>query len=62
VVVAGAAGTAWILDAETGDRIGELELPGGLLKAVVSPNAQHVAAWGPWDTRCGAARTAGCGR
>ncbi|NGO14568.1 hypothetical protein G5C60_45000 [Streptomyces sp. HC44] len=47
VAVAGAAGEGSVLDAETGERVGEFELPGGLLRIAVSPDGQHVAAAGP---------------
>jgi WD40 repeat protein len=47
VAVTGAAGPAWILRLTTGERIGEFSVPGGLLRAALSPDAQHLAVTGP---------------
>ncbi|MDH6129991.1 hypothetical protein [Kitasatospora sp. GP82] len=47
VAVAGAAGTAWILDLADGTPVGTLTLPGGLLTLEFSPDAAHLALAGP---------------
>jgi WD40 repeat protein len=47
VAVAGAAGPAWVLQLGTGEQVGHFELAGGLLRAAVSPDAQHLAVTGP---------------
>jgi WD40 repeat protein len=47
VAVAGAAGTAWILEAATGRPVGTVTLPGGLLAIAFSPDAAHLALAGP---------------
>ncbi|MEY9834879.1 WD40 repeat domain-containing protein [Streptacidiphilus sp. EB103A] len=47
VAVAGADGTAWILEATTGQPVGTVTLPGGLLAAAFSPDAAHLALAGP---------------
>ncbi|MFI0446488.1 WD40 repeat domain-containing protein [Actinomadura sp. 6N118] len=47
VAVAGAADTAWVLDAATGTGAEVLHLPGGLLRVALAPGAQHLAATGP---------------
>lgn len=45
--VAGAAGTAWILDLASGTTIGTVTLPGGLLALEFSPDSAHLAVAGP---------------
>jgi WD40 repeat protein len=47
VAVAGAEGTAWVLDASDGSQAGTLTLPGGLLAAALAPGARHLAIAGP---------------
>jgi WD40 repeat protein len=49
VAVAGADGTAWLLDTTTGAeaQTGLLEVPGGLLAVALAPDAAHLAATGP---------------
>ncbi len=47
VAIAGAGGTAWILEAATGTPVGTITLPGGLLAAAFSPDAAHLALSGP---------------
>jgi WD40 repeat protein len=47
VAVAGAAGSAAVLETATGERVGELELADGLLRAALSPDARHLAVMGP---------------
>ncbi|MDH6574448.1 hypothetical protein [Kitasatospora sp. MAP5-34] len=47
VAIAGADGTAWILEAATGVPVGTVTLPGGLLAAAFSPDASHLALAGP---------------
>ena len=47
IAVAGAAGTAWILDARDGNPLGTVTLPGGLLAADFSPDGAHLALTGP---------------
>ncbi|MCC9311558.1 hypothetical protein LN042_31595 [Kitasatospora sp. RB6PN24] len=47
VAIAGAGGTAWILEAATGTPVGTVTLPGGLLAAAFSPDAAHLALSGP---------------
>ncbi|MDH6137925.1 WD40 repeat protein [Kitasatospora sp. MAA4] len=47
VAIAGAAGTAWILEAATGKPVGTVTLAGGLLALEFSPGAAHLAFVGP---------------
>jgi WD40 repeat protein len=47
IAVAGAGGTAWILDARDGSPIATVTLPGGLLAADFSPDGAHLALAGP---------------
>ncbi|MGW2373484.1 WD40 repeat domain-containing protein [Kitasatospora sp. NPDC001683] len=47
VAIAGAAGTAWILDAAEGFPVGTVTLPGGLLALEFSPDGAHLALAGP---------------
>ncbi|MFI9321597.1 WD40 repeat domain-containing protein [Kitasatospora aureofaciens] len=47
VAVAGAAGTAWILDTADGTPVGTVTLPGGLLALEFSPGGAHLALAGP---------------
>ena len=47
VAIAGAEGTAWVLEAATGTPVGTVTLPGGLLTAAFSPDAAHLALAGP---------------
>jgi WD40 repeat protein len=47
IAVAGAGGTAWILNARDGDPVGTVTLPGGLLAAEFSPDGAHLALTGP---------------
>jgi WD40 repeat protein len=63
VAIAGAAGRAWVLHTSTGERVGELSLADGLLRAALSPDAQHLAVTGPgghalWRRSDGRVRTA----
>jgi WD40 repeat protein len=58
IAVAGAEGTAWILDAATGEPTATLTLPGGILHAALSPDATRVAlavplGYGLYDTTGG---------
>ncbi|HZX03523.1 hypothetical protein [Kribbella sp.] len=67
VAIAGAAGPAWVLDLSTGDKVGELELDGGLLRASFSPDGEHLAITGPaghalWRRSDGRVVTAATGR
>lgn len=48
VAIAGAAGTAWILEAATGTPVGTVTLPGGLLALEFAPDAAHLAFAGPF--------------
>jgi WD40 repeat protein len=66
VAVAGAGGSAWVLETATGEPVGELALADGLLRAALSPDAQHLAVMGPggyalWRRSDGRVRTASTG-
>lgn len=47
VAIAGAEGTAWILQACDGSPAGTVTLPGGLLAVALAPGARHLALAGP---------------
>ena len=47
IAVAGAGGTAWILDARDGNPVATVTLPGGLLAADFSADGAHLALAGP---------------
>jgi WD40 repeat protein len=47
IAVAGAGGTAWILDARDGNPVATVTLPGGLLTAEFSTDGAHLALTGP---------------
>ncbi|MEY9938901.1 WD40 repeat domain-containing protein [Streptacidiphilus sp. MAP5-3] len=48
VAVAGADGTCWVLTGSTGELVGTVTLPGGILAAQLSPDAEHLALAGPF--------------
>lgn len=67
VAVAGAAGPAWVLDLAAGQTVGELFVDGGLLRAALSPDGQHLAVTGPtghalWRRSDGRIHVAATGR
>jgi hypothetical protein len=47
IAVAGAGGTAWVLDARDGNPVATMTLPGGLLAADFSADGAHLALTGP---------------
>ncbi|MFC5908726.1 WD40 repeat domain-containing protein [Streptacidiphilus monticola] len=66
VAVAGADGTAWVLDAATGEPVATVTLPGGILAAGLSPNGAHLALAGPfghalWSRALGTTHVAATG-
>jgi WD40 repeat protein len=67
IAVAGAAGPAWVLRVDNGEQIGRLDLSAGSLRAVLSPDAQHLVVSGPgghalWRRSDGRVLTAATGQ
>jgi WD40 repeat protein len=60
IAIGGAGGTAWLLEAATGQPRGTYLLPGGMLDVALAPDASHLAVTGPlgygiWQARTGQA-------